>query len=77
MGWDPLTLKGPGVLLWPSLKPHLGFLLIFKDHILRPWWRNGKGGVIWQLGVGLHNPCSGETVCLGARTGRGMGGRQG
>lgn len=43
-------------LICPSLEPHLGFFLIFEDHILGPWRRKGKDGVIWKLGVGLHNP---------------------
>lgn len=43
-------------LICPSLEPHLGFFLIFEDHILGPWRRKGKDGVIRKLGVGLHNP---------------------
>lgn len=47
---------GPRVLVYPSLEPHLGFLLIFEDYILGPRRRMGKDGIIWKLGVGLHYP---------------------
>lgn len=48
--------RGPGTRVYPSLEPHLGFLLIFEDDILGPRRRMGKDGIIWKLGVGLHYP---------------------
>lgn len=53
--WAPKLLVYPS---YPSLEPHLGFLLVLKDHILGSWRRKGKGGIIWKFGVGLHNPWS-------------------
>lgn len=54
---DQVGPEGPHVPpSYPSLEPHLGFLLVFKDHILGSWRRKRKGSIIWKLGVGLHNP---------------------
>jgi len=39
-----------------ATQPYLGLLLIFKDHILGPGRGEGKDGILWKLGVRLHDP---------------------